>query len=289
MILREAITTRKAPPASPSASQEHRHRIEGVTFGVWHLDDPLANTAANLLLVSHQIHHETYHILTHESFGDPHTLDVMFVKGSGLWTTWLSNVPPKPRNTYPLIITFRTFESSASRNLHPRFLETPNSGSIDCVNGTWPITMSVLHRLGEMAPGFRRIPRSVDAINTIPFRFTLPRLPQKFAVAYSSVRVYVLSLATESDHPNDWIINDGRHMMKRALRDQLDLDEGYARGLLSCLTRFLRPKGPSDNQFPLGAFGYTFGDKFLLLVRHEGWKECPADRYGERASLRVRS
>ncbi|KAH6989566.1 hypothetical protein BKA56DRAFT_576052 [Ilyonectria sp. MPI-CAGE-AT-0026] len=106
------------PPASPSVSQKGRRRLTEDVFwegGIWQL--PPQNPALSLLLVNKQFHTEVNYVLQHTPT-DYH-VDIMFVKGYGLWTTW--SIPVLPRTQYidSVHATFRLFEPTD--DLDPRF------------------------------------------------------------------------------------------------------------------------------------------------------------------------
>ncbi|KAM5355117.1 hypothetical protein ACJ41O_001763 [Fusarium nematophilum] len=113
-----AIRSPPAPLASPSVSQQGRHKQAGARFrgrGVWHLKPQ--NPALGLLLVNKQFNAEVQHVLDH--IPTIYHLDVMFVKEYGLWPTW--HIPVLPRTQYvdSINATFRIFDPTD--DLDPRF------------------------------------------------------------------------------------------------------------------------------------------------------------------------
>lgn len=109
------------PPASPSVSQEGRRKLSKDLFsgsGIWQL--PPQNPALPLLLVNKQFHTEVNYVLRHASTN--YHVDIMFVKGCGLWTTW--SIPVLPRTQYidSVHARFRLFEPTD--DLDPCFLKS---------------------------------------------------------------------------------------------------------------------------------------------------------------------
>lgn len=109
------------PPASPSVSQKGRRKLSQDTFsgrGVWQL--PPQNPALPLLLVNKQFRTEVNYVLQHAST-DYH-VDIMFVKGYGLWTTW--SIPVLPRTQYIDSVHARLRLFEPTDDLDPRFRES---------------------------------------------------------------------------------------------------------------------------------------------------------------------
>lgn len=120
-ILDWAICSPIDPPASPSVSQKGRRELSKDSFsgrGIWQL--PPQNPALPLLLVNKQFHAEVNHVLQYAST-DYH-VDIMFVKGYGLWTTWTIPVLPRTQYIDSVHARFRIFEPTD--DLDPRFRDS---------------------------------------------------------------------------------------------------------------------------------------------------------------------
>lgn len=129
------------PPACPSVGQKGRRELSQDMFsgrGIWQL--PPQNPALPLLLVNKQFHTEVNYVLRYAST-DYH-VDIMFVKGYGLWTTW--SIPVLPRTQYidSVHARFRLFEPT--NDLDPRFRE---SLSFRGGSGGPPLAVWSLYRL----------------------------------------------------------------------------------------------------------------------------------------------
>ncbi|KPM46265.1 hypothetical protein AK830_g280 [Neonectria ditissima] len=108
-IFEWVIYTPVIPPVSPSSSQEGRQRLSKNAFtgsGVWQL--PPQRPAIPLLLVNKQFYSEVQHVLQRAPTN--YHVDIMFVKDSGLWTTWSLPVLPRAQYIDSVHATVRLFD-----------------------------------------------------------------------------------------------------------------------------------------------------------------------------------